>query len=908
MTLSTTVPGYGTTPNDIMVVGEAPGQQEARANPPRPFVGPAGDEQLQYLRPYGLTPKLWYNTNVNKTYTVGNPDPTNEQISQWTQTLIDEVVACQPKLIIAVGGFATRWFLGDRKKMMRTVHGRVCNAGCFDPSISHRACGAIILPVNHPARGLHDFDSRGVIWWDYKQVAKAVDMLNRYDGTTVSPMRRMAIPVDEHAGKENYYERTGQHIANLLGSRALHGNTMGLDTEGTPGNPWSIQISFAAGHGLVLRQSTNDFNTGIEALQRYIDTGALIVLHNAITPSGSMYDITMARAMGLDLTHANIFDTMLASYLLRIEPWGLGDLSYRHCGTLCREYNEVLATHGSQKQIDYLCKIYDLELPRPDKVTVRENNGEKKSYHPMSLSSKAKKIILDWSNNKLDKDGDPIDIVDRWTSDSATGRERKDYLRDNRLKLEHAHGAIPMATFDDVPLSESIPYAARDADVTLRLYPILQRLLVAAGVEHLMAPGIEVLKILEGYKHVGVPASRKYFALLDQRLSNEMIDIQQQISDTYLDGASFNPDSSPDTAKLLEARGLTSGKRTPTGQVSTGKAAIEKYRYTDDAIALLFGSRERSKYRSTYCAHVLQQIPDDVDIATVHRPIHMNTHTRRMSGDLLTLPVRQRHGAEEGFGLLIRNGYVCPPGYKFGSWDFSGWEYRILAHRSQDPLLLKYFREGQDPHAETALRMFDIPIKDQDPTLHRLPAKTTNFGIIYGQYGSGLLTEFEKVGLRGWTVSKTNALVDTWYGIHPGVVAYKERVEQQLIDDPEHIMRDHWGMMRRLPGIVSNDHHIRAETLRKAVSQDIQGTAQGAIQNSMIWLRPNIEILNANGYEIHPCLQIHDELMLWYRDDPGVFELLNALVTSAMVDHCGIVLRVPIKVDGHRSDNWGGLK
>lgn len=951
--MSIIVPNHGPQPCPVLFLGEAPGEKEAQKG--IPFAGPTGREISDYLRPHNLTHKYWRRANVVQQYIEGNPDPTPELLAKWMPVLEDEIRQTQPKLIIAAGNFAARALLGDtpKTKRMRAIHGIPHQPGCFDSSIAHRAQGAVVLPMYHPASGLHLYNNRSSIAWDFEQAVALIKRIgdNHFLSTQVEQVLEYMSPTDVLASKEDYRDATGEDLITYVGCAD---SFLGIDCEGSPTNPWSIQVSNSQGSGRLLRCTQPDFQTGITAIQHAVNRGVLIILHNAITPTRAMYDITMARAMGLDLTRANIFDTMWAAFLLRREPWGLSDLSWRHCGMMSEDYETVLAQHGQSKQITYLKQVVALDPSRPDKILVRLNNGLPKYYQPMRLKVTANRILKDIKAQKLDKDGNLPDPFERWHRCSADSWEKQEYLQRIVKDYELTHGPMPEATFNDVPLDKAMYYSCRDADAPVRLYPILQQKLIDAGVDHLMAPGISILKILEQYTHNGMPASLPYFEQLADRFKGEMHQIQDTLR-TYLstveigqiinsrrhptmerlvDAISatidkstttgYNPNSSPDTRKLLDACNinLDDNKKTKGGDISTAKGVIEKYRYTHPPIDLNFQYRERSKRRSTYCLPVIEDLRSNWSgerwaahgIGIVHKPINMKTGTRRFAGDLLTLPVRQSHGAEEGFGRLIRDGYIAPPGYKLAAWDYSGWELRVFAHLTQDPLLLKVFHEGGDLHAETAYRLFGVPPEQQQPALHRIPGKTLNFAQIYGAYGKTLHAQFEQNGLRGWTVQQLNEMSDAWWeDIYTTALQWRLEVEEELrrlaaTGDP---WRDLFGMPRWLPGILSSDKYVQSETVRKAVSHVSQGTAQGALQCAMIHLAPQIELLNNSGYEIHPCLQMHDELDFWYRDDPGAFEVLDATVKDSMVNHSGLEqfgFSVPIVVEGNTSQTFGGLK
>ncbi len=446
------VNGCGRAPNKVMIVGEAPGLEEA--NKGRPFVGKSGREQDNYLQRHGnLHSSQCYKTNVVKEYRKGNPDPTPAQVREWTPVLMEEVERVNPQVIIAVGRFATRWFLGDDVSM-EMVHGLAHEAGAFDESRRARGGKAIVVPVYHPAFGLHDQSARGLIDWDYRQTCEVINGKSR------------GVPADTFLYDIWYEDISGSQLIQPM-QPTDEITTIGIDTEGTPSNPWSIQISARPGGGAVLRVDRDDFTDGIKAIQHAINRGCLAVFHNA------MYDIEMCRVMGLDLSKARIWDTMYAAYLLRTEPQGLKPLAYRWTGMRMNSYMDIVGGAALSKQLDYLSQIMDSQWPKPARQLVTENDGTSKLKQPQRIEVTAGNILVDVVDKKRNKDGELTDPLKRWR---AIDLEVRDVV-------ERVLGKMPVGTLDDVPLDEAVAYSARDADATLRLYHVLNTALVESGLD-----------------------------------------------------------------------------------------------------------------------------------------------------------------------------------------------------------------------------------------------------------------------------------------------------------------------------------------------------------------------------------------------------------------------------------------
>jgi uracil-DNA glycosylase family 4 len=489
--MSIIIPGYGPRPNKIMLVGEAGGRSEAFHKPsPRPFVGKSGAEQEHlYLSGHDITERLhissrgWYKTNVVKTYLEGNPDPTPELIDYWTPTLLDEIERCNPRLIIAVGRFAAKWFLGDRASILMT-HGVPHAAGTFDSSRASRAPrGCVILPVEHPASGFYSGEKRASIDWDYRQVVKWVKR--------VEEGRPCFVPTDKYLGCEAYVDADGALIESVLAEDDHLALPIALDTEGTPAEPFCFQISTAPGEGVMLRRSRPDFQVGLRALQRAARSRRrTIVMHNA------MYDLEMMASMGLDLgrTEYSIADTMYAAYLLRTEPQGLKPLAWRWCRMAMASHAETVKPLGDERQLAFLSQVVSRKSdwgPVEPRVII-ENDGRAKIYKPNHISAAAAKILDDYAHpekviarrrkrsadDDLDDDSatmpdedddgegnvtDVVNLAKRWANVDRIQR-----LAVERVLGKMPHGSIA-ALWDHDP-ERAIRYACADPDGTGRLY------------------------------------------------------------------------------------------------------------------------------------------------------------------------------------------------------------------------------------------------------------------------------------------------------------------------------------------------------------------------------------------------------------------------------------------------------
>lgn len=854
------VPGRGKLPNAWMILGQSPGKDEALSG--KPFVGKAGMEQERYLSRHGLHSSQAYVTNLVNEYIEGNPDPTPKQIEENTPRVWDEIAECNPKVIFSVGRYATRWLLGDVD--MDTVHG-----------IPHLANGMVVMPVLHPAAGFYDQDAKALISRDYESAAEVLKLTKM--GKPVD------VRVDEWEGEESYTDVSGKEVWGICSSTD---GPISLDTEGYPADPWSLQISLFPGTGRTLRWLRDDFPMGVSALQEAADRGVVFIMHNA------MFDMEMCRAMGLDLSRARIWDTMYAAYLLRLEPQGLKALAWRWCGMKMASYKDTVGNAGRAKQIEYLKMVASSEWPYPGEIKVEKNDGTVKVSKPQRIEKRAAGIIRDCESGKVNKKGELVDPFDRWHAANMVLRE----------PVEDVLGPMPIGTLADLPLDQAIRYASRDPDATLRLYHKLVQELQRKDLLTLMDHGMETLPVFEEMQRTGMPAYRPHFKDLSLEMWAEMCEIQACLSQEYYGGKPFNPASNEHVASLMRRRGLKGFKFTKTGKMSTGKQSIEYLRKKDPAISEVFEWRERQHIKDSFCAPILDRIPDGEDYAQVRCTLKVTrTATRRLASadpNLLAIPIRSE------LGRRVREGYKCQPGEVLGAWDLSQIEMRVLAHESADPVLCKIFHDGRDIHTETACKIFGLTPDKLDKFKHRIPAKTVGFGIAYGQGPEGLHTQLRMLGIEDWDLKGCKKLIADYLKLYKGVKKYIEDTQEQATK--QGYVRDCWGMYRYLPGVWSDDNKVSSEARRIAVNHKIQGGAQGLIQRSIAYLRPIVWEMQDSGMNVKWNLSVHDEIIMQMDED--LYEIVDPIVMDALTQHGGIKMRVPIEAEGHKASNWGELK
>lgn len=628
------VPGSGSVPCDLMCIAEGPGATEAALG--RPLCGPSGAALSWYLNRSGLSINQFYLDNVCREYREGNPDPTPEQLAHWTPILRATIAQVRPRVILTLGRYAARWFLGQYADM-DSCHGIPHEGGEFvdDPieraEYRDRACGAVIVPAFHPAYGLRQLDARTLIDQDISRAAEVIRLV-RGGRRDLVPFRR-----DPYVGREIYEDCTGPDLRDIINRYRRMGIThCGYDTEGTPEQPFSLQWSPEPGTGYMVRVGAPGFEVGITAMQELVDSGVTIAVHDAGTPRGTGYDTQTSRTMGLMLGHGRLSNTMYSAFALRTEPKGLKPLLWRWCGMRQHDYWGMVEAIGREKAIGYLKKAasrgdedaikrlllmqllnsrseagslsnYPLTLawvisqlrgwPRVPSRVERQNDGTITVKNFGKLESRAKSILTDIASGKLDKDEKPTDPHARW-------RQLEPELR---KIAEDELGVMPIGTMWDVPLTDAVYYGCRDADGTGRLDTVLNDECRRLGVDGVCWTGNEILPILEEMQHEGMPASRRAFVDLAAQMQREMDQIQSHIRHTYWEGKPFNPaPNTKDVAEMVMRLGITGLKKTPTGKSSTSMKSLEYLGSKYPAIKDVGEWRRRYKVLSTYCLPLIE--------------------------------------------------------------------------------------------------------------------------------------------------------------------------------------------------------------------------------------------------------------------------------------------------------------
>jgi DNA polymerase-1 len=460
------------------------------------------------------------------------------------------------------------------------------------------------------------------------------------------------------------------------------------------------------------------------------------------------------------------------------------------------------------------------------------------------------------------------------------------YLGYETIKYEQVAGkGAKQIPFSQVAMEQATPYAAEDADITLRLHRELGARLAAEPSLLRVYREIEMplVPVLERIEANGVLIDASELRRQSADLSKRMLAAQQRSHE--LAGRAFNLDSPKQLQALLfDELKLPALVKTPTGQPSTNEEALEAIADQHELPRLILEHRGLAKLRSTYT----DKLPEMVNphSGRVHTSYHQaGAATGRLSSsdpNLQNIPIRTDDGRR------IRTAFVAPEGRRIVACDYSQIELRIMAHLSQDPGLVAAFEGGQDIHRATAAEVFAVPLEMVDPNQRRA-AKAINFGLMYGMGAFGLARQL------GISRGEAQDYIALYFARYPGVHRYMEDVRQQA---REHgYVETVFGRRLHLMEINSRNQAQRAGAERAAINAPMQGTAADIIKRAMRsvhdWLQPHAS-------RALMIMQVHDELVFEV-DAAFVDELLDAVKQRMQR---AAELRVPLVVDAGVGSNW----
>lgn len=888
------VKSEGRCPSPYMAIGEWPEKRDATTG--RVFSGKVGQELDRFFDGVRLPARSdWFLASWIREWCGEDGDYSQSDFDRDRPDLDADIRACQPRVITTLGRNITRYFLGD-------------------VALDETFGIPWYLPIDSPARELFVSPEKVVIFAGYNPAAgfRSPDISARISyqfaqlEACLNEELKPRILYDDPIRDPDY------HVLDSLDgvdSVMSVGGRIATDTEGLPHKPWSVQGSSRTGEAWIIRSNRSDL---IERFAWWVNECTelyVFTFHNAL------HDLAMFRAFGIDTTRLTFDDTMLMSYALQLEPQGLKDLCARHCGMKMEHYDEVMGDADFRLAVDWLLSAQQVEdneyETRCQEEFVRltttpyvDGRGKLQSGRRLRTVPKLPRTKLQQSIERCLKSARPRGLWD-------------DQVIDRHVEAERKYGRMWEATLDHVPLPRAIGYAGRDADGTHRLFPRLEERVRANELWDVYRADLQTVPLIDRMQQVGIRPDLGHFVRLSADLVVELrsildslaIGIERTTGNQLGSADDFNPNSGPQTADLLFTRfGIDSLKRTPGGDPSTNDKVLEALekdskldRAIRDIISDIRAYREVYKLKNTF----VDQIPDFVNRWPFDGRIHPTFRiTRVVTGrlaasdpNILALP---KHGK---FAKRFREGFVASGNTYLTSWDLSQIELRVLAHLSQDPVLLAAFRTGKDLHAGLAQRIFGGEEKDHKKGTTRLAAKAINFGIPMGMTNIGLCLELRKNGVdvneddaQRW-LDETMALYEDVPRYQQGKIAEAKRYG---------FVTDIRGRRRYIGGIRSFDEATRSEAERFAFSTPIQAGAQEIMKEAEAYVYSDILLPHwSAGDYVEPLVQIHDDLVL--ESDKRFLLDLDAKMVHAMTQVPAHWLSVPIETSGDFGQDWGSM-
>src|SRR5687767_5392481 len=461
---------------------------------------------------------------------------------------------------------------------------------------------------------------------------------------------------------------------------------------------------------------------------------------------------------------------------------------------------------------------------------------------------------------------------------TRTKYELADLAKD-ALNLENGHKPPPN-------WSDTAWQTAAAADLTAQTASVLYARILEKKLETIYSEvELPLAPLLYRMERAGLKVDKKVLADLSSYIGQELHKLTIRIYE--LAGREFNIGSPKQVGEVLSDMNIDIGRKTSTGRISTSKAVLEELAQQFDLPRLIIEYRELDKLKSVYTDALPHQIATD---GRIHCQLNQTVAaTGRLSSsdpNLQNIPIRSE------MGRRIRRAFVAEKGNKIISADYSQLELRLLAHITQDPVMLEAFQKGEDIHARTARLVFGARTDAELKEARRF-AKIVNFAIAYAIEPWGLS---QRVGISRQEAKK---VIEDYYNTYKGVRRYMEEVPLRA---REHgYVRSIYGRIRPLPGIADRNANIRKAAEREAINMPIQGTASDIVKIAMLHVD---EEFKRNNLEARLLMQVHDELLVEVPNTEvdKVTEILKHEMETA------VELDVPLVADVGVGDNWMDAK
>lgn len=476
-------------------------------------------------------------------------------------------------------------------------------------------------------------------------------------------------------------------------------------------------------------------------------------------------------------------------------------------------------------------------------------------------------------------------VVAAYLLDSDRSEFDEAYLADTYLQM-----ALPAARGAEGAGEDAPAPAARTAALTLALVAPLRECMARENAANVF-DGIEMplVPVLAKMERAGMLVDPDRLHSLSEGLATQITEIERSIRDLAGD-ETFNIGSPMQLSHVLfDVMGLpTKGlKKTKRGYYSTNAKVLSDLARDHEIVRLILDWREKSKIKSTYLDTLGPLRRGDGRVHTTYN--QTITATGRLSSsdpNLQNIPTRSE------LGRTVKTAFSAGEGSVFLAVDYSQIELRLLAHLSGDEHLVRAFNEGEDFHAETAARVFGVPVSEVTPDL-RSRAKAVNFGIVYGQQAYGLSQSLHI------SMAEARDMIDRYYEAYPGVRTFLDNVVARAKQTG--YAETMYGRRRHIPELKAKNPQLRGFGERTAMNHPMQGTAADIIKIAMARVSRRLE---EEGFAAHMILQVHDELDFECPIDE--VERLTTMVRDAM-EHV-VDLRVPLIAEASTGITWADAK
>lgn len=476
-------------------------------------------------------------------------------------------------------------------------------------------------------------------------------------------------------------------------------------------------------------------------------------------------------------------------------------------------------------------------------------------------------------------------VVAAYLLDSDRSEFDEAYLADTYLQM-----ALPAARGAEGAVEDAPAPAARTAALTLALVaPLRDRMTRENAVNVFDGIEMPLVPVLAKMERAGMLVDPARLRSLSEGLATQITEVERSIRDLAGD-ETFNIGSPMQLSHVLfDVMGLpTKGlKKTKRGYYSTNAKVLSDLARDHEIVRLILDWREKSKIKSTYLDTLGPLRRGDGRVHTTYN--QTITATGRLSSsdpNLQNIPTRSE------LGRTVKTAFSAGEGSVFLAVDYSQIELRLLAHLSGDEHLVRAFNEGEDFHAETAARVFGVPVSEVTPDL-RSRAKAVNFGIVYGQQAYGLSQSLHI------SMAEARDMIDRYYEAYPGVRTFLDNVVARAKQTG--YAETMYGRRRHIPELKAKNPQLRGFGERTAMNHPMQGTAADIIKIAMARVSRRLE---EEGFAAHMILQVHDELDFECPVDE--VERLTAMVRDVM-EHV-VDLRVPLIAEASTGITWADAK